>query len=227
MGHICSMRMLLLSFIFMMTWPTFGQFAMIKDTDGYVNVRDSSSKTAKVVDTLSNGHCVYVFAEENEAWVGIDYEKNGRIHFGFVHRSRLQFINQFKNIAANKVLPTSVFFKWDQSSLSISKVPFDSKKHALQYAKNDSLNPRGEILIGIDGQAFWGTDGELPHFQYGRMALTINGKTIELPIKGLYNPNLDFTKVNLDATNSTLYVTTRNSDGAWGYAVLWIIKDGV
>ena len=79
MGHICSMRMLLLSFIFMMTWPTFGQFAMIKDTDGYVNVRDSSSKAAKVFDTLPNGHCVYVFAEENEAWVGIDYEKNGRI----------------------------------------------------------------------------------------------------------------------------------------------------
>jgi hypothetical protein len=227
MGHICGMRLLFLILVFLIAWPTFSQFAIIKDTDGYVNVRDSSSKAARVFDTLPNGHCVYVLAEENEAWVGIDYEKNGRKQYGYVHRSRLQFINQFKNTTASKALPTSVFFKWDQSSLSISKIPFDYKKHALQYAKNDSLNPTGQFLIGIDGHALWGTDGELPHYQYGRMALTINGKPIELPIKGLYNPNLDFTEVNLDVDNNTLYIHTLNSDGAGGYAVIWIVKNGV
>lgn len=217
--------LILLSLIF--SYCCYGQFAFIKDTDGYVNIRDSSGKKGKVIDTLHNGHWIYALDADGEQWVAIDYQKNGETHSGFVHNSRLQFIKNLKRIPAFKTLRTSLVFKWDNSFLSVSKIPFDHKKHELKYAKNDSLNPTGNFVIGIDGHSMWGTDGEIPKFQYGKIELKMGDKIIELPMKGLYNPNLDFTELNYDITSNTIYINTTNSDGAGSYAVLWVVRNGI
>lgn len=221
-----SMKFILILLSLFVVHCCFGQFAYIKDTDGYVNVRDSSGRQGKVVDTLHNGHWVYALDTDGEQWVAIDYEKKGETHGGYVHISRLQFIKNYNRIAAIKTLRTSLLFKWETNYLSISKIPFDYKKHELKYAKNDSLNPTGNFLIGIDGHAIWGTDGNMPNFQYGKIELKMEEKTIELPMKGLYDPNLDFTELNYDATSNTLYISATNSDGAGGYAVLWVVRNG-
>lgn len=220
------MKQLLFIFCTCLNQLCFAQFAIIKDTDGYVNVRDSSDLGSKVVDTLHNGHLIYAFDEDGEQWIGIDYDKNGEHKMGYVHKSRFQLIGKFKVLKAQKTLPTSAFYKWDNSSLSISKIPFDRKKHELKYAKNDSLNPTGNFLSAIDGHVIYGTDGEVPNYQYGKIELKVGNKILELPMKGLYEPNFEFTSLNLDEVNNTLYLHAINSDGAGAYAVVWVVTNG-
>ncbi len=212
--------------LFLLPMTSNCQFAIIKDTDGYVNVRDSSGMIGKVVDTLKNGHLVYAFGEDGEQWIGVDYKKNNHPMFGYVHISRLQFIDQFNKITPLKTLNTSLFFKWDHIGLSISKIPFDPLKHHFKYAKNDSLNPTGKFLKEIDDHVVWGTDGEMPQFQYGKIELTIGDKTFVLSSVDLYNPNLEFTAVNYDAPNHIIFIHAINSDGAGSYAVVWVVRNG-
>ena len=45
--------------------------------------------------------------------------------------------------------------------------------------------------------------------------------------QNLYEPNFEYTRVNYDVKNRTLYIQSLNSDGAGGYAVIWIIENGV
>lgn len=78
----------------------------------------------------------------------------------------------------------------------------------------------------INGDEIWGTDGDVPRMQYGKAILHIGSNKVDLPIDNLFEPNLDFTSVYIDKKNNIIYVSALNSDGAGGYAVLWIIENG-
>lgn len=62
--------------------------------------------------------------------------------------------------------------------------------------------------------------------QYGKFILQIGSDMVNLPTDNLFEPNLDFTSVYIDKKNNIIYVSALNSDGAGGYAVLWIIENG-
>lgn len=52
--------------------PAFGQFAIVADKDGYVNVRDAANSGDNVMDTLHDGRLVYMLDAEN-GWISVDY----------------------------------------------------------------------------------------------------------------------------------------------------------
>ena len=202
------------------------QFGVLIDKDSFINVRGGPGKDSAIVDSLKNGDVVYMFEGENN-WMIVDYELNinGLKSFktGYIHRSRIKLIESFTEIPSAKLNDSVLLLKWDTCQLQITEKAFKSEKHRLTYLH---LVGEDSIVNRIDGNEFWGTDGDIPHSQYSKCQLKMGKKVLNLPSKTLYNPNLHHTTLYIDRATNTLYLSALNSDGAGGYVVLWLIKNG-
>lgn len=206
---------------------TFGQFGIIADKDGFVNVRNSPNISNNIIDTLANGQIVFCLEEEGE-WRPTDYHLNGqKFKSGYIHKSRLKLIDDFEKIPYNKLTDSVVAFKKDTIELIVTKTKFNPKNNKLQYHNGDASKNERSWLEKINGKEIWGTDGNVPKNQYGQITLIIGKDKIYLPIDNLFEPNLDYTSINFDEKNNTIYISAINSDGAGGYAVLWEIENGI
>lgn len=201
----------------------FAQYAIIKDSDGYVNVRSEAQKGNNISDKLENGFVVYGFQPDNN-WIGIDYSKNNKDRSGYVYKDRIKYVSEFTKIPLIKETSSKVIFQKDSLNVIIESKKFDSKTAQLTYLKNDK-----SILEKINGKKIWGTDGNLPRTTYKLITVIIGGKTIELPknsFEDLFEPSLFNTQVYFDKASEILYITSSNSDGAGGYEIVWIIEKG-
>jgi hypothetical protein len=95
----------------------------------------------------------------------------------------------------------------------------------LKYSKGVSSKNEIKWLEQINGKAIWGTDGNIPNYQYNQIILSIGSDKINLPCENLFEPNLENTAVYFDEKKNTIYITALNGDGAGSYAVLWVIKN--
>ncbi len=204
---------------------TFGQFGIIADKDGFVNIRKSPNTSNNIIDTLTNGQVVYCLEEEGE-WILTDFDLSKQNGSGYVHKSRIKLIENFDKIAYDNITDSTIEFKRDTMKLIVTKTKFIPKNNKLQYHKGDTSNNEMRWLEKINGNEIWGTDGNVPKNQYGQITLSIRKNKIHLPIDNLFEPNLDYTRVNIDQKNDNIYISAINSDGAGSYAVLWIIKNG-
>jgi SH3-like domain-containing protein len=204
---------------------TFGQFGIIVDKEGSVNIRKSPEISNNVIDTLKNGQVVFCLEEEGE-WRTIDYDLSRQNKTGYVHKSRVQLIEKFEKIPYSVLTESNIEFKNDSIKLEATKTKFTSKNNNLQYQKGNASKNEMSWLEKINGKEIWGTDGNLPKNLYGKFELTLGKDIIHLPIDNLYEPNLDYISVNIDRTNRTIYISALNSDGAGAYVVLWIIENG-
>ncbi|MCC7332762.1 MAG: SH3 domain-containing protein [Flavobacteriales bacterium] len=215
--------LIILTCIFSQT--AFGQFGIIADKDGFVNVRNSPNISNNIVDTLTNGQIVFCLEAEGE-WRPIDYDFNRQRKSGYIHNSRVKFLKDFDKIPYHNLTDSSISFKKDSIKLIVTKTKFQPKNNKLQYHKGDTSKNQMSYLEKINGKEIWGTDGDVPKNQYGQITLTLGKNRIYLPIDNLFEPNLDNTIVNIDTKNRTIYISASNSDGAGGYEVLWIVANG-
>jgi uncharacterized protein YgiM (DUF1202 family) len=133
-----------------------GQFAIVSDKDGYVNVRSKPEVTKNISDTLRNGHLVYCLETQNN-WVNIDYTKRKESSNGYVYRDRLKLISDFENIPVISDQPNNRTLGKDSIRVSVSIRKFDKNKYRLTYDKDSK-----EFIQAINGKDYWGTDGEMP-----------------------------------------------------------------
>ncbi|RFC54165.1 hypothetical protein [Brumimicrobium aurantiacum] len=196
-----------------------GQFGIIEDKDGYVNIRNSAKN---IIDTLSSEEIVYCFDLEGE-WFRIDYDLSRQNRSGYVHKSRVRIIENFDPFYSNQLTDTSIVFSLDSIRIQITKRAFNAKSNSLQYHEINEA----EYLEKINGKEIWGTDGEIPKMKYGIFSLQLNNEKVILPTDNLFEPNFGFTSAFYDERNNSIYISALNSDGAGGYSVLWIIEKGV
>lgn len=220
------MRVLLIGFFCIFSHTLFGQFGIIADKDGFVYVRKSPNVSSTIIDTLTNEQIVYCFEAEGE-WFPTDYDFSGQSKSGYIHNSRVKFIGNFDKITSDNLTDSTISFKKDSIILIVTRTSFNPKNNKLQYHKVDNSNNEMSYLEKINGKAIWGTDGNVPKNQYGQITLTLGKYKINLPIDNLYEPTIDYTTVNIDTKNRTIYISALNGDGAGGYVVLWIIENGV
>ena len=109
---------------------TFGQFGIISDKDGFVNIRSSAGSSNNIVDTLTNGQIVFCFEAEGE-WLPVDYDLSSQNKSGYIHKTRVKFIEHFDNIPYSQLTDSSITFKNDTISLKLTKVSFNSKVNKL------------------------------------------------------------------------------------------------
>jgi hypothetical protein len=203
---------------------SFGQFAIVYDNDGILNVREDGIQNSKVIDKLQNGHLIYCF-EDKGNWTNIDYTKKGNELNGYIYKDRYKVISKFTPLTKTKETETFITFEKDSIEVTITQSKFDKKKHKYKYVKDYPT----QIEL-IDNKKYWGTDGGMPTTQYEKITMIIGDKIINLPktaLEGLYQPSIYSAEVNYDKTNNTIYIQTMNSDGAGGYFVIWKVENGV
>jgi hypothetical protein len=145
-----------------------GEFlALINDPDGYTNVREAPSTQGKIIAKIYKGELfqVYQEAEEGPGWYEISFEKEGKNQLGFIHKSRVCFVESLPQLKLKGVTTNLVTFAGDNKEVTINSGPFDPSRYKVNRAEQGWVKD-------INGKKVWGTDGGLP----GREIRTIISK---------------------------------------------------
>lgn len=215
---------LIIGFIILLTNTLAGQIAIIDDPDGYCYVRSSAEKANNIVTKLNNKQFIYCFKSNNN-WLNVDYQGNKELLNGYIYQDRVKFISTFPAIPQISKKQLEIIFSKNDIKVLITITKFNKQTASLTYMKNSD-----RYISKINGKYIWGTDGNMPKMTYASIIVTIAGQRIMLPINAfndLFEPNFNNTKVNYDKANDILYISSSNSDGAGGYAVVWKIEKGV
>ena len=207
----------------------FGYYAVVKDKDGYVNIRAKESVKSKIVGTLPNNTLVYALFDTTEDETGEEIFFNWiAVDKGYVHKSRLKMIGEFPSIGKGKEQGNSITIAGKGISVTLTKQPFDKTKHKITKKKHKEYS---EYII--DGKRVQGLDNDefLPKDHYKSITVTINGKNVPIP-KSAYD---DLYEIGIWDTNNfayydkeddVLYIIAHNGNGAFSYKVCWQIVKG-
>ena len=196
-----------------------GDYAVVKDKDGYVNIRAKENVKSKIVGTLPNNTLVYGFFDKEfnpTNWIEVDK--------GYVHQSRLKRIFDFRAIEG-KVQGNSVIFDDKDVKVTITKQKFDKTKHKI--TKKDQ---GGYEQLIIDGkEIIYGWDGSLAQDHYKSITVTMKGKNVPIP-KSAYDDLYEIFYLTrfifYDEEAEALYIYAFNGDASLAYQVCWqIVKD--
>ena len=201
----------------------FGDYAVVKDKNGYVNIRAKENVKSKIVGTLPANTLVNVYFWEDEPtppnWIAVDK--------GYVHKSRLKMIGEFPSIGKGKEQGNSITIAGKGISVTITTQKFDKTKHKITEKKHKYY----EELI-IDGKSTQGTDTSfIPENHYKSIVVNINGKNVSIP-KSAYDDLYQVwvypynNKVYYDKEDDILYIIAHNGSGANAYEVCWQIVKG-
>ena len=206
----------------------FGDYAVVKDKDGYVNIRAKESVKSKIVGTLPNNILVYALFDTTEDETGEEIFFNWiAVDKGYVHKSRLKMIGEFPSIGKGKEQGNSITIAGKGISVTITTQKFDKTKHKITKKKHKYY----EELI-IDGKSAQGTDTSfIPENHYKSIIVTINGKNVPIPKSAyddLYEVAMytDNNAVYYDKEEDTIYIIAHNGSGAFSYEVCWQIVRG-
>ena len=206
----------------------FGDYAVVKDKDGYVNIRAKESVKSKIVGTLPNNTLVYGLFDTTHDETGEEIFFNWiAVDKGYVHKSRLKMIGEFPSIGKGKEQGNSITIAEKGISVTLTRQPFDKTKHKITKKKHKYY----EELI-IDGKSAQGTDTSfIPEDHYKSIIVTINGKNVSIPKSAyddLYEVAMytDNNAVYYDKEEDTIYIIAHNGSGAFSYEVCWQIVKG-
>ena len=206
----------------------FGDYAVVKDKDGYVNIRAKENVKSKIVGTLPNNTLVYTLFDTTEDETGEEIFFNWiAVDKGYVHKSRLKMIGEFPSIGKGKEKETenSITIAEKGISVTLTRQLFDKTKHKITKKKHKDY----EELI-IDGKRAQGADF-IPEDHYKSIIVTINGKNVSIP-KSAYDDLYEvamYTENNAvyyDKEEDTIYIIAHNGSGAYAYEVCWQIVKG-
>ena len=199
-----------------------GDYAVVKDKDGYVNIRAKENVKSKIVGTLPNNTLVYGFFDKEfnpTNWIEVDK--------GYVHQSRLKKISDFRAIEG-KVQGNSIIFDDKDVKVTITKQKFDKTKHKITKKGQGSY----EQLI-IDGkEIIYGESGSLTQDHYKSITVTMKGKNVPIPKSAyddlhgiLYDRYLNRFIYYYEEAEA-LYIYAVNGEAGLAYQVCWqIVKD--
>ena len=194
-----------------------GDYAVVKDKDGYVNIRAEENVKSKIVGTLPNNTLVYGFFDKEfnpTNWIEVDK--------GYVHQSRLKIIFDFRAIEG-KVQGNSVVFDDKDVKVTITKQKFDKTKHKITKKDQGGY----EELI-IDGKRALGTDF-IPEDHYKSITVAMKGKNVPIP-KSAYDDLYQIfyldRSIYYDEEAEALYIFAFNGDDGLAYQVCWQIVKG-
>lgn len=217
-------RAILYILILFASYPARAQFAIVQDREGFTSCRSDKSASARVQDTLRNGHLVYITGSGG-SWVAVMYQHKGEDKTAYIIKDRLKLVEDFTEIPLiQNAGPSTARFRLGQIGIQVTKKPFNRSGHRLTYYKNSP-----KMIELIDGKPYWGRDGELPTWEFSMIVIRMGTVSRILPFSSvaqLYEPNLAGVKAHYDAPNDTLYLTSSNGDGAGYYEVAWKIVKG-
>ncbi|HEY9000232.1 MAG TPA: SH3 domain-containing protein [Mucilaginibacter sp.] len=205
-------------------------YAVIKDSDGYVNVRKEPSANASIVSKIYTNSIFSCQPNKTNWWKVLQVDNSNRSNWteGYIYKDKVLLLKNWKVVKRQNAALDSGIFEKNSTVIIIKQKAFNYKQHKLSYTKS---NPKENIkseLLQIDGKRFWGTDGEIPKKVLASVKIIVNKHSIILSksaFDDLYEPHLN--KISIcHGTDDTLYISMLNSDGAGGYTIIWEFKGG-
>lgn len=211
-----------------------GAFAIIKDKDGFVNIREGKNTKSKIVGKIFENQIfedLDAIQNEKNEWIYITYgsskyktgsqNKTEDQDFGYIHKSRVEYLSNLPKLKMKITSENSAEFKNEDFAISIKIGKFIPKDH--QIKKQDGF------ISKIDDQYPWGIDGIKPEnlIEIKTIKIITKNEVYNVPISnltGIYNPNLKNTQISIGA-DKTIFLAMCNGDGAGAYNVIWTIKD--
>ena len=200
--------------IFIISSVCNSQIAIIKDKDGYTNVRNGTNTKAEIVYKLKENEAFWYYDfDEKLDWVEVYIPKdkyslcdnNQSTINGYIHRSRLLKIEDLP-----KANSSEINFKYEL-------IEFDRSRHIVDLENG--------FVRGLDGRKIWGTDGGFPKIEVKSINVSVYGKKIHIS-KALFTDIYECnSKIHIYKLNDTFFVSQSNSDGAGGYDLLWVINE--
>ncbi|EHU1557083.1 SH3 domain-containing protein [Acinetobacter baumannii] len=222
----------IISTVFMMgpVGSSYADFGFIQDKDRYVNVRENSSLTSKVMSKLNNNEIVSCVMDERVNNFCLVNASNGVT--GFVYKNR---INNFSGYTSIKLY-----------QYSKEKAIYNDKNIIVEvYAKKAILDPKlyktfkGEYKY-FNNKKFFGTDGTLPNndfLQLDKIIVKNKDKKIEIgkndieqyffPKNGIDSNKNELADFKIYYLNNNIFIlNTFNNGGAAAYNIVLNIKNG-
>lgn len=204
---------------------SFCSFAKIVDKDGFVNVREKGNINSKIIAKIKSGEVVFVFEDLETEWLNINYrDENDRKFNGYIHRSRIKYINTLENIPSAIENENGVNFILRDIVVEIKTAKFNHEKNKKYFSKDEQGidNYKGKFMLGTEGYS-----NEAKTF-YESITATIGNYTIHIPekeIEDLFNANNNYVECYFDQIDNSLYIHLSNSDGAASYVTLFKIQN--
>lgn len=188
------------------------QIAVIKDIDGFTNVRKAPNSSSEVIYKLYDSE-VFTYEESTQDWIpvfisknkySLDCSGNDKVS-GYIHKSRLLPLENIKPYGG-----TDFSFRYELK----------------EFTLNDKMADfDGKWLTHINGRDFYGTDGNIPSVEVAGIKATLKGETIEIP-NFFYEDIFECTNEFQVRKNKDDFIVYQwNSDGAGGYLIVWVIGD--
>ena len=212
-------------------------YAVVEDADGYVNLRVDAHAQAKVLAAIPNGTPLSCSMDQSDNPSLCAVALDGRENFGFIHRSRLVFLDQdraFTKVALQTRTQHSAVYQEGQVKVKVSIAPvaLDKKGYA---TKTDQHNVMRTMY---QGQIMYGTDNEIIDAAYGYadIQVTVDGHTAQVPqsqLTSLIIPTysvmddsvFDHVSVYYHPQRQHLYVFSTQADGAAMYTAVFEFKN--
>jgi hypothetical protein len=224
--NIYMLKTLILFLAFFTSTVTYAQLAVIRDNDGFSNIRQEPNNDSEIIDTISNDRLVFCFEEEAKGnWLPVDYNKDGKTQSGYIHKSRVVYLDSLDKFQVATINDSILTLQYKSLQVTMRIGKFNTKGRTIKYEKPESEQ---QYVKSIDGKFPWGTDGNIPRKEYKFIQLKSGKKLLTAKktfYSNLFEPNLDMTTAYINKLTNTLFIAAMNSDGAGGYVVVWIIKD--
>ncbi|MDI3321428.1 hypothetical protein [Pinibacter soli] len=212
-------------------------FAIIKDHDGFTNVRAKETGSSKVIDSLTANQ---VFEDLNltpinegstSDWHLITYARTSKAitalsnttsdKEGYIHKSRIQYLSKLPQLRKKMLSQDCVEFKNDTLKLLVVYEKFIPDNHKI--TKKDGF------VVSIDNVEPMGMDGIIPESLTALKSVTIiyKDKSYNFPsetLNNLFSPNAENMYVALSDEN-VMFLVMSNGDAAGAYNVVWTIKN--
>jgi hypothetical protein len=205
-------------------------YAVIKDTDGYVNIRKDASINAPIAGKINNYSVFSCEPNDKSNWWKVlqVYENDESWLVGYIYKDKVSLLPEnWKLINEKNIHLDSCILKTDSVIIAVKRGPFNAQKHKLLYSKRGETEKGHSHLEKIDERLIWGTDGGLPKKSIKSIKITKSGIDVVIPknaFSDLYEPNLKTLSICYGPEN-IFYIKMDNSDGAGAYTVIWAIKD--
>jgi hypothetical protein len=210
------MKYVILYFFLIISSFAFAQVAIIRDADGFSNVRNDRSSTSKVLYELKTD-VVFFYSEEyydkSVEWVKVFIPKNkfsfdcpSKYLEGFIHKSRINPLEELKPY-------NGIDFKF-----KLVDKPFNSKDKIIDYVDD-------VYVFSINGLHPFGIDGNKPNLEIDKIDISLNNTKISVSpalIMDLFECK-DNSKIYKVDRNFIVHLTC--SDGAGYYELVWVVNE--
>lgn len=224
-------------------------FAVIKDSDGFVNVHEDDLQS-KVTGKILKFQPFDSFEGEKEyqkyaGMVYVEYshfanpkvnscaynQENEQPLTGYIHKSRICRLDKMPTLKLRSLKENKAVYGNSEITVEIETAKFDYKKHVIKDEKGQLVKASKGYAdaISVDGERIWGTDGDIPREEIKSIKIIYSDTIITLSssdIKNIFEPNIDsqFTKICIGPDNE-IYIWMQNGDGAASYNVIWVLTD--